>query len=252
MSINEAVFRFYEELNDFLPPEKKKLSFFHAFDGKPSIKDTIESLGVPHTEIDLILVNGNPVDFSYQLRNGDRVAVYPVFESFDISKVTKLRNNPLREPAFILDVHLGKLARLLRMLGFDTYYDNRYNDPEIVEQALKEHRIILTRDQGLLKRKAVTHGYWIRSQHPDKQAAEVIRRFDLFSKVRPLSRCISCNGMIEKVEKREVLNRLLPRTIRFYEEFYRCSGCEKVFWRGSHYNKMVMRTEKIAKLAASK
>ncbi|MBN1293701.1 MAG: twitching motility protein PilT, partial [Candidatus Latescibacteria bacterium] len=141
-----AQFRFYEELNDFLPTEKRKIDFTYEFDGTPSIKDVVEALGVPHTEIDLILVNGASVDFSYHMCDVDIISVYPVFESLDISPVTHLREKPLREPKFILDVHLGKLAKYMRLLGFDTVYDNLYDDHEIVALAVAQKRTILTRD----------------------------------------------------------------------------------------------------------
>src|SRR5688572_2235611 len=144
-------FRFYEELNDFLPRERRKRSFEHAFDGTPSVKDRIESLGVPHTEVDLILVDGEPVDFAHRLRGGERVAVYPMFERFDVAGLTRVRAEPLRDPKFVLDVHLGRLAAFLRVLGFDCVYFNDLHDDEIVRIARAERRIVLTRDIGLLK-----------------------------------------------------------------------------------------------------
>src|SRR5262249_47787352 len=156
-------FRFYEELNDFLPLEKKKNSFLYSFSETASIKDIIESLGVPHTEVDLIVVNGESVDFSRQLTQGDHVSIYPVFEAFDISPIIKLRPAPLRNTRFILDVHLGKLARYLRLLGFDTFYETHCDDAQIISIAKNEHRIILTRDVGILKNKQVTHGHWMRA-----------------------------------------------------------------------------------------
>jgi len=176
----QATFRFYEELNDFLPSDKKKVDFISPFSGNPSIKDIIEAMGVPHVEVDLILVNGNSVDFKYILRDNDRVSVYPVFETLGINNVTHLRAQPLRVSTFILDVHLGKLANYLRMLGFDTLYRNDNDDPEIIRISLDEHRIILTRDIGLLKVKSVTHAYFVRDQHPKKQLSEVLKHFDLY------------------------------------------------------------------------
>src|SRR3972149_748976 len=135
-----AYFRFYEELNDFLPPEKRKIKFEHPFFCRASVKDIIESLGVPHTEIDLILVNGKSVDFSYIINDKDEISVYPVFESFDISEVQHLRAKPLREPKFVLDVHLGALAKYLRMTGFDTVYHNNFEDVEIIKVSLSQKR----------------------------------------------------------------------------------------------------------------
>jgi uncharacterized protein with PIN domain len=233
--------RFYEELNDFLPKKKRKVIFQHTYNGMMTIKDVIESLGVPHTEVDLILVNGESVNFNFKTKNNDLVAVYPVFESLDISNVTKLRPEPLRITKFVLDVHLGKLARYLRMLGFDTLYQNNYSDPEIIDISLKEKRIILTRDLGILKNGSVTHGYWLRSQKPKEQLEEVIKRFDLSSNIRPLNRCINCNGSIVIVEKQKIADQLKPKTIRYFDEFFQCTNCRKVYWEGSHYHRMVKR-----------
>lgn len=236
--MNRAEFRFYEELNTFLPPERRKTTFAYAFQGHPAVKDAIEALGVPHTEVDLIVVNGVSVDFSYQLRNGDRVAVYPVFETLDVSPLVRLRDRPLRRPRFVLDVHLGKLARLLRMLGFDTLYRNDYEDADIVRIAVKEKRIVLTRDRGLLKHGDVTHGYWLRSTQPHEQLREVLQRFDLRGQIEPFTRCMRCNGHIESVDPAAVADRLPPKTAQYFDEFYRCSECGKIYWPGSHYERM--------------
>jgi len=233
-----AHFRFYEELNDFLPKARKKSTFLYEFSGSPAVKDAIEANGVPHTEIDLILVGGESVAFAYRLKDGDRVAVYPVFESLDITPVTHLRPEPLREPKFILDVHLGKLAHYLRIFGFDSKYDNRYKNAVLAANAKKESRIILTRDVNLLKCKSITHGYRVRSQKPETQLVEVLKRFDLKNLIRPLSRCIVCNGDISKVSKKSISHRLKPKTREYYEEFYRCDSCRNIYWKGSHYQKM--------------
>ena len=233
-----ANFRFYEELNDFLVPEWHKQTIEYRFDGRPAIKDPIEVLGVPHSEIDLILVNNESVGFEYQLQHGDRVAVYPVFESLDISPLQHLRARPLRVTRFMVDVNLGKLARRLRMLGFDSAYSNRLGDAEVVDTAIREKRIILTRDRRLLFRKAVTHGYWVRSDDPATQLEEVLRRLDLGAQIRPLQRCIECNGLIESVEREQVWAELEPLTRRYYSEFYRCRDCRRVYWEGSHVEHM--------------
>ncbi len=236
--LKSANFRFYEELNDFLSTAKKKSLFSYNFEGSPSVKDAVGAIGVPHTEIDLILVNGKSVDFSHRLQNEDIISVYPVFESMDISNVTHLREKPLRESKFILDVHLGKLARYLRMIGFDTLYENNYEDSKIVKIAKDEKRIILTRDVELLKIKTITHGYWVRSKDPVKQLNEIVLRFDLFSNIKTFYRCITCNGIIKKTTKESVLDKLQPKTKLYYNDFYQCISCEKVYWKGSHYYKM--------------
>lgn len=233
-----AEFRFYEELNDFLPAAKHKQPLAYRFNGNPGIKDAIEAQGVPHTEVDLIVVNGQSVGFDYQLQSGDRVAVYPVFEGLDISPVVKLREKPLRKIAFVVDVNLGRLARKLRLLGFDTLFSNSYRDDEIVAIAAEQRRIVLTRDRRLLHAKAVTHGYWVRSVLVARQVEEVLRRFDLAGLIQPFSRCADCNGEIEPVAKEQVLDRLEPKTRKYYDTFYRCSACNKIYWEGSHIGKI--------------
>jgi uncharacterized protein with PIN domain len=235
---NTARFRFYEELNDFLPLHRRKTQFTYSFSGAPSVKDAIEAIGVPHTEIDLVTVNGESVGFELPLKNNDQVSVYPVFESLDISPIAGLRHTPLREPKFVCDVHLGALARLLRLAGFDTAYQNDYSDERIVSIALLEKRCVLTQDRGILKRKAVTHGYCVRSAKPGEQAREVLLRFDLWNAAKPFSLCIRCNGAIGRVSKQDVLALLPEMTRQCYDEFYRCGSCGKVYWRGSHFENL--------------
>lgn len=242
-ALSSATFRFYEELNDFLPTDLRKRSFIHRFFGTPTVKDCIESIGVPHTEVDLILVNAESVGFDHHLRDLDRVAVYPVFEGLDITGATRLRDRPLRRTRFILDVHLGKLARELRLFGFDSLYRNDFRDAEIVAIALKEKRVVLTRDLGILKNRAVTHGYWLRSQNPQAQLEEVIVRFDLRAAMRPLTRCLACNGSLAPCSKESVLDLLPTETAKRYEEFSRCGSCGKVYWKGSHYRKLIKLVE---------
>jgi len=239
LKLHNANFRFYEELNDFLSGDNHKCTLEYQFKGRPAIKDSIEAQGVPHTEVDLIVVDGESVDFSYGLKNGDRVAVYPMFESFDITPIVRLREKPLRNTAFVVDVNLGKLARRLRMLGFDTAYSNCSNDQQIVDLAINEKRIVLTRDRRLLFRKAVTHGCWIRSVEIDAQIQEVLDRFDLHRLINPFNRCLDCNGVIKPVaEKARIWSRLEPLTRRYYNEFYHCVECDKIYWKGSHVENM--------------
>jgi uncharacterized protein with PIN domain len=238
MEENQVMLRFYEELNDFLPEHRRKVPFAYVLKGNPSVKSVIEELGIPHVEVDMILVNSNPVNFSYRLKKGDTVSVYPQFESLDISGVQKLRPGPLRNPRFILDAHLGRLVRYTRLCGFDSLFEEGLSDREIIQLANTGKRIILTRDRDLLKSKQVTRGYWIRSEDPSDQIVEVIHRFDLKSSFKPFSRCIECNGLLEKVEKNKILDLLLPRTRDFYNDFMRCRGCGRIYWEGSHYERM--------------
>ena len=227
--------RFYAELNDFLTSKRRQVEFNLPFAPGATIKDVIESAGVPHTEIDLILVNGRSVDFDHAPQDGDRVSVYPVFESMDITPVLHLRPKPLRETKFVLDVHLGKLAGLLRLLGFDTLYRNDFADADLARVSREERRILLTRDRGVLKRSQVTHGYYVREADPRRQAAEVMRRFDLRDQINPYTRCMRCNGVLRPATKAEVFDRLEPKTKLYYDDFHQCEACGQVYWQGSHF-----------------
>lgn len=240
-----AHIRFYEELNDFLAPEQVKKDLPYHFYNSPSVKDLIESFGVPHTEVDLILINGQPAGFAKRIEDQDRISVFPRFESLDISSVSVLQGRPLRDIRFILDVHLGKLARYLRLCGFDTLYDNACEDHVIVSVSASENRIILTRDIGILKYSSVQHGYWLRSDQPGQQFREVIRRFDLKEQIDLFTRCMACNGIIQPVEKRQVADELPEGTRRYYHEFYQCRQCGKIYWKGSHYYDMIKRIERL-------
>ena len=234
-----AIVRFYAELNDMLPPDRRGKPFFHPFTGHVAVKDMIEGLGVPHTEVDLVLINGVSAEFEQLVKDMDRISIFPVFEALDISALQKVRPEPLRLLSFVLDVHLGRLAKYLRLLGFDTLYDRKFADAELAEIS-SSGRILLTRDRGLLKRKAITHGYLIRSVKPRHQVVEVMRRFDLAKQTNPFTRCLSCNEPLRRISKNQIMDRVEDRTRRFYDEFSICSGCDKVYWKGSHY--MAMKT----------
>ncbi len=231
-------FRFYAELNDFLSPGNRGRTFTRALEGRHSVKHLVEALGVPHTEIDLILVNGRSVDLGFQPGAGDRVSVYPVFESIDIGSLTRVRAVPLRRICFVLDGHLGRLAAYLRMLGYDTRYRRDCHDAELAAIATSERRILLTMDRGLLKRRMVTHGYCVRETDRRRQVIEVLRRFDLFDSLVPFGRCMRCNARLQSVPKAEIVHRLLPKTRRYYDKFWMCRSCDQIFWQGSHYQHM--------------
>ncbi len=231
--------RFYEELNYFLPESKQKQSFEAPLYPGQSVKDLIESLNVPHVEVDLILVNGVSVDFSFQPSPGDYISVYPVFESLNIENVTRLRPFPLRTPAFALDVHLGKLARYLRLLGFRAEYRKNWDDADLVSYGVDNLLIVLTRDRGLLKRKVLDRGMFVFSTDPEEQLREICRRLDLYSLVRPYSRCLSCGGKLTvleygSVEFDSVKDKIPPGVISWCREYSLCTGCGKLFWKGSH------------------
>ncbi|WP_404355161.1 Mut7-C RNAse domain-containing protein [Methylotuvimicrobium sp. KM1] len=235
--MNQVYLRFYEELNDFLPVERRKVEFEHALNRRTSIKDLIESLGVPHTEIEIILANGRSVDFDYIVQKNDRISVYPMFESFDITPLLRLRSKPMRAPRFILDTNLGRLARYLRLLGFDCLYRNDYEDGEVAEIASQQHRIVLTRDRFLLRRKIITHGYFVRSVHPREQVKEVLQRLDLYRSIAPFTRCSRCNGTLIKTSKDAVIDRLEPLTKLYYNDFRICLSCNQIYWSGSHQDR---------------
>ena len=235
---SRAYFRFYAELNDHLSPGQQYRTLEKAFFTPGAVKDMIESFGVPHSEVDLIVVNGQSVDFSYPVQSGDRIAIYPMFESFDISPEQRLRPEPLRNPTFVLDMHLGRLAAYLRMLGFDVKYGRSLTDANLATISAREHRILLTRDRGLLKYSSITHGYWVRETNSRRQVAEVMQRFHLSRAIRPFTRCMACNGVLERISEEEAWNLVPKHSIEHYNEFRRCEHCGRIYWKGSHYSRM--------------
>lgn len=236
----DITIRFYEELNYFIKKYPKKQDIKYTYYGKRSIKDLIENFGIPHVEVDLILVNGESVDFNYIVQNNDRISVYPMFESLNITKTTLLRDKPLRKTKFVIDVHLGKLARNLRLLGFDTDYKSNRNDSELAKISSKENRVLLTRDRQLLMRKIVTHGFIIRNEIPIHQIAEVLNRMDLWESISPFTRCVKCNSNLKGLQKNSSkyndLKEQIPQKVKEWcKEFSYCSICNKVYWKGTHY-----------------
>jgi uncharacterized protein with PIN domain len=240
-----ATLRFYAELNDFLPARRRHRTIHFRFDRRTTVKDAIEAFGVPHVEVEVIVVGDSAVGFDHELADGDRVAVYPMFEAIDVSPIIRLRERPLRTPRFVLDTHLGKLARLLRLLGFDTLYRNDYDDPEIVRISVDEHRIALTRDRGILKYADLTHGYCVRSLVPEEQAREVVARFDLAASAAPFTRCTMCNYPIAAIAKDEIEHRVGTQTFRDHERFGRCPGCDRIYWEGSQFDRLERVVERL-------
>jgi len=226
--------RFYEELNDFIRADWRKQQIERQLRHHTTTKDLIESFGVPHTEVDLILVNGVSANFAHRVADGDLISVYPVFESFDISEVTRLQERPLRDLRFIADCHLGRLAGKMRLFGFDVEYRKDIGDDELAAAVLNDRRVLLSRDRRLLMRRIIDRGYLVRSQNPDEQIAEVIKRFDLGRQLKPFTRCARCNGILERVEKAAVLHLLEPKTKLYFEDFFQCQSCRQVYWQGSH------------------
>ncbi len=234
----KVTLRFYEELNDFLPPHRKKTDFDVSFEIKRSIKDLIESLGVPHTEIDLILVNGSSVDFNYIPKDNERISVYPSFESIDITHVTRLRKKPLRRTRFIADNNIGNIVRYMRALGFDVYYDPKLIGRDLVDAARKDKRIILTKSRNLLKFKGVTHGIFLRPGTTEQQIRSVVDYLDIRAEIREFSRCLCCNGILEAIPKETISERIPQKTRAFCHEYAYCSACDKIYWEGTHVNEM--------------
>jgi uncharacterized protein with PIN domain len=235
---DELEIRCYAELNDRLPPENRYRAFPAPLPGTGTVASVIAALGLPEREVDLALLNGRSVGFEDRLRPGDRLSLYPVFESLDISSLTRLPDRPLRDPRFVLDVHLGRLARLLRMLGFDTLWRKDWADRQIAEIAIHEGRILLTRDRRLAAERGIARAYRPRSASPREQLIEVCERFDLAPLFKPFSRCMLCNAPLEPVGKTEVWEELPERTRQRHDRFFRCTACRKVYWEGSHHRDM--------------
>ena len=232
--MKRIIIRVYGPLNDFVPPERRHVAWPYVFEGGASAKDVIEGFGVPHPEVDLIIVNGESVAFEHGVQDADRIAVFPRFQSIDVSAVTRVRRqlpDPIR---FVLDTHLGKLARHLRLAGLDTAYRRDAGDDELAEIACRERRVLLTRDRGLLKRRVVVHGYFVRETEASRQLVEVLARFSPLP-LAPLSRCPRCNAELREAPKSAVEARLGERTRRAFAQFRECSGCGRVYWRGSHW-----------------
>ena len=213
------------------------------------MKDAIEALGVPHPEVDVILVNGASEDFTARLHDGDDVSVYPVFRSLDIAGLRRVGADPPQPVRFALDAHLGKLVSLLRLAGCDAV--TPAGDADLANMAAGKDRVVLTRDVALLKRRIVRHGYWVRHTDPERQLAEVLERFDLVDRMEPFTRCLLCNTPLVTAGADTVVDRLLPRTRLEFQEFRRCLGCERIYWQGSHYQALVRVLDRARARAAS-
>lgn len=225
--MSTGTFRFYEELNDFLPKHRKKIDFEAAFNKRKSIKDFIEEFGVPPTNVDLVLINGKSVDFNYIVKDGDRVSVYPVFESFNIQNVTLLRKYPLRRIRFIADIYLKNIVKPMRMLGFDVDFNGSYTTLDIVEKSIREKRIILTKRKELLKSKSITHGMMVRSGTAVKQVTYIMDDLDIYDRIKPFSRCLGCNDPLKNQQTRQIMDSISPETKRIFQKDLLCKSCGK-------------------------
>ncbi|WP_417349292.1 Mut7-C RNAse domain-containing protein [Ferrimonas sp.] len=240
--------RCYRELNDFLPVASRERRFQFRFSGQASLKSVLEGAGVPQAEIDLVLVGGHPAALDHPITGGERLEAFPLLESPALDSFTPLRPRPLPD-TFILDVNLGRLARLLRLSGLDCLYRRDLDDGEIVHLAGEQGRGILTRDKGILHRSAVIHGYWVRSTDPERQLIEVIHHFGLERRLRFFSRCIRCNGLLHTISRDDVRDRVPTGAWREHRHFFVCDGCGQVYWRGSHYRSMTQTLTRLGLLS---
>lgn len=241
-------FRFFGPLNDHLPYDKRQVQFSYPFFGRQSVKDAIESLGIPHLEVNLLRVNGDFKTFSYLLEPEDYITVYPHFQNTAPDSRYVLQPDPPDPMRFLLDAHLGKLSKLLRMLGFDTLYRNDYSDNELSYLSRAESRVLLSRDRKLLMRNEVQYGYFVRNTSPNKQAAEVLIRYNLFQKISPFSLCLVCNTALIPVTKDNVESRIPPDIRSNYDVFVQCPACMRVYWKGSHYDNMQQVIDELRQL----
>ncbi len=233
-----ALLRCYAELNDFLPSTQRYTAFAVDAQSTPTIRQAMERSGIPTAAVDLILVNGEPESLDYRFTDGDRISAFPVFESFDIAGTTKVRISALREVRFVADVHLGKLASHLRMLGFDTLYRNDFRDDELLNISVQWRRTLLSKDHALIANPTLTHAILVQSQDPREQLLNVLTRLDLFHATHPFTRCIECNSILEPAEKSRILHRLPPKVAVAYEAFRLCPECDRLYWKGSHFERM--------------
>ncbi len=237
--------RFHGDLNIFLGSKALGDAVIERrLAEKTSIKDIIESCGVPHPEVDLILVNEQKVGFDQTLVSDAQVDVFPVVMADTCQTEKPLQT--IHSATFVADGHLGGLAKNMRLFGFDVAYDQRADDRQLLEIMTRQNRALLTRDRRLLMHAIVQHGYYPRSQNPDEQTIEVIRRFRLTELIAPFSRCLRCNGPLEAADKAEIIDKLEPLTKIYYDQFRRCPNCKQIYWPGSHFPKLLKRIETIS------
>jgi uncharacterized protein len=224
-SAGTARVRVAPELRFLLSARHRSGDVSVRLDGTSSVLHVVESLGVPRTETGSLLVDGRAVAAGYRPGDGDQVCVLPVS-----------RPQRLAEPGFLLDVHLGTLARRMRLVGLDAAYRNHAGDDELLAEAVSQRRTLLTRDRGLLRRRALPAGAYVRGEHANDQLTDVLDRFA--PPLAPWTRCLRCNGMLEQVPLDAVAHLLKPGTRRSYTSFVRCLDCGRPYWRGAHANRL--------------
>lgn len=239
------IINFWGNLKELLrPPFRGQKRVDYDLTRQASVKDIIEALGVPHTEVGRLTVSGREISFFAPGVNHETLDVYPLSPPVDVTTPSLLRPEPLPGITFAVDMNVGKLSTLLRMAGFDTFYQNDISDPRLVEVAVREKRILLSKDTDLLKRKEVVFGYLVREIHPEKQLAEIVHLFGIKEQFKPLSRCLRCNGLLQPVGKQQIIEQLEPLTKKYYDSFRQCQGCGKIYWPGSHRDKMLLVLDK--------
>ncbi|KAA3663837.1 MAG: twitching motility protein PilT [Chloroflexi bacterium] len=228
--------QFFADLNFFLRSEQRERPFLTLLYPPVTIKHIIESLGVPHTEVEAIVCNGRSIPFTYLAQPDDSFVIYPPSTLPNGIPIVPLREQLTDNPRFILDNHLGKLARYLRLLGFDTLYPRDHlPDAKLAQMAHDQQRVMLTRDRGLLMRNIISHGYCLQTKDGVEQLTAVLRRYQLHGEIRPWTRCLRCNGFLQTVPKTQIIDRLQPKTKRTFNEFQICIDCEQIYWKGSHF-----------------
>ena len=233
--MNHAVFIIHPVLQDLSSGSSKELQFW----GMPAVKDLIESIGIPHVEVGNVKINNQSVLFEEGVKNGDEVMINPVNWRSRGGSAHSLQPESPEVDRFILDVHLGKLARTMRLFGLDTLFKPDFQDQEIIDRGGKDRRFILTRDKDLLKQSKIDFGHWMRNTNPQKQMDEILLFFDIYEQIKPFSRCLNCNGNLKPVEKAKIIDALPPRVQKYYDDFQQCESCKNIYWKGSHYERMV-------------
>ncbi|MFL6499722.1 MAG: Mut7-C RNAse domain-containing protein [Candidatus Udaeobacter sp.] len=235
--------RFHGDLRVFLGSKTGDAVTERSLAEKTSVKDIIESCGVPHPEVDLILIDHQSVGFDHTLAEDAEVEVFPVESQSTVRTEKRLQNAVMER--FVADGHLGGLTRNLRLLGFDVAYPKNADDRQLLDLMTRENRALLTRDKRLLMHRIVQHGYYPRSQNADEQTIEVVRRFDLSEAIAPFTRCLRCNARLEEAAKADISNKLEPLTKIYYDQFRRCPDCKQIYWPGSHFPKLQKRIEQL-------
>ncbi len=210
----------------------------YRLERRASIKDIVESLGIPHTEIGTIQVGNRTTDFAFLPGPGQRIRVSEITPPFDVTRPSLLRPAPLETIRFVVDVNVGRLAALLRLTGFDVAYGNSLDDSHIAKLAHCENRVVLTKNRALLKRSKIVFGRLVRAMQPENQLIETLQFFGLTGPHNLFSRCLLCNRELKPVAKADILHRLEPKTKKYFNTFKTCPDCNRIYWRGSHCDTM--------------